>query len=149
MTRRRLRSGTRGAASLLLLGLAACAPDTAPDSAPDVALDAEPRTGVAGTWEGEAETDDRPTFLRTVIAEPVGDHLDYWSEGGNITLPNSGLDAHFANGFHSYSPAPCPADVPCVLDLSVASLAPAIHVQTTWADYATGIDPVMSAIRTP
>ena len=43
-----------------------------------------------------------------VVGEPVGDHLDYWSEGGNIELPFSGLTLHFANGFHGYSKRPYP-----------------------------------------
>lgn len=59
----------------------------------------------AATWRSAGEV--------TLVGEPVGDDLDYWSEGGNITLPNSGFDAHFANAFHSYSEEPCLEDVPC------------------------------------
>ena len=83
----------------------------------------------------------------TIVGEPVGDQLDYWSEGGNIILPNSGFAAHFANAFHSYSEAPCPADVPCFLDLSAADLRPDIPVTLTWAEYAGGMDVALEAIR--
>ena len=81
----------------------------------------------------------------TLVGEPVGDELETWGEGGNILLPNSGLNAHFANGLHSYSPAPCPADTPCY-DLSVATLAPDVPVATRWADYVAGRDPSLEAV---
>lgn len=81
----------------------------------------------------------------TIVGEPVGDAMDFWAEGGNIRLPYSGLDAHFANGFHSYSTAPCPAGTPC-LDMSSPSIAPDIRIAARWADYAAGRDPVMDAI---
>jgi hypothetical protein len=35
----------------------------------------------------------------TVVGEPAGDGLHFWAEGGNLVLPNSGLAAHYANGF--------------------------------------------------
>lgn len=81
----------------------------------------------------------------TFVGEPIGEVLDYWSEGGNIPLPNSGFDAHFANGLHSYSPARCPAGVPC-RDLSVESLDPHVPVTASFADYRAGRDPAMEAI---
>jgi hypothetical protein len=81
----------------------------------------------------------------TVVGEPVGDSMDLWAEGGNIRLPYSGLDAHFANGFHSYSTAPCPVGIPC-LDMSSPSLAPDLPVTARWEDYVAGRDPVMTAI---
>jgi hypothetical protein len=83
----------------------------------------------------------------TIVGEPIGDELDTWSEGGNIILPNSGFAAHFANAFHSYSEAPCPADVPCFLDLSAPDLRPNIPIASLWADYAAGIDVAIEAIR--
>jgi hypothetical protein len=83
----------------------------------------------------------------TIVGEPIGDALDVWSEGGNIILPNSGFAAHFANAYHSYSTAPCPADVPCYLDLSAPDLRPDIPAISRWADYAASIDVAMEAIR--
>jgi hypothetical protein len=81
----------------------------------------------------------------TIVGEPVGDAMDFWAEGGNIRLPYSGLDVHFANGFHSYSTAPCPAGTPC-LEMSSSSIAPDIPVAMRWEDYVAGRDPVMEAV---
>jgi hypothetical protein len=77
--------------------------------------------------------------------EAPGDALDYWSEGGNVILPNSRLAAHFANGFHSYSAAPHPGVTPHT-DLAARSLAPDRVVEPTFAEYAAGRDPVLEAI---
>lgn len=81
----------------------------------------------------------------TIVGEPVGDSLDYWAEGGNIILPNSQLYAHFANGAHSYSPAPCPDENYC-FDLSIEDLDPDLPVSMTWAQYIAGRDPAFEAI---
>jgi hypothetical protein len=81
----------------------------------------------------------------TIVGEPVGDHLDMWAEGGNIRLPNSGLLAHFANGAHSYSPAPCPSAEPCA-DMSVATLVPDIFATPDWQAYRSGRDPALEAV---
>jgi hypothetical protein len=81
----------------------------------------------------------------TIIGEPVGDTMEFWAEGGNIRLPNSGYEAHFANGRHSYSPAPCPKDTYCY-DLKADSIDPDIHISPSWAEYWAGKDPVMEAV---
>jgi hypothetical protein len=81
----------------------------------------------------------------TFVGEPVGDEMDFWSEGGNIVLPNSGLYAHFANGAHSYSTAPCPQGAKC-LDMNAASLNPDVPALLSWQDYKAGRDPAMAAI---
>ncbi|HEY7768415.1 hypothetical protein [Longimicrobium sp.] len=81
----------------------------------------------------------------TIVGEPVGDDLEMWAEGGNVRLPNSGFNAHFANGLHSYTPAPCPAETPCH-DLSASSVAPDLPATASWADYRAGRDPAMAAI---
>jgi hypothetical protein len=81
----------------------------------------------------------------TIVGEPVGDTMEFWAEGGNIRLPNSRYEAHFANGRHSYSPAPCPEGTYCY-DLKADSLEPDIHISPSWAEYRAGKDPVMDAI---
>ncbi|TFI59463.1 hypothetical protein E2493_04530 [Sphingomonas parva] len=81
----------------------------------------------------------------TFVGEPIAERLDFWAEGGNIPLPYSGYDAHFANGFHSYSPAPCPQGIWC-LDRSIDGLDPHVLATTSFADYAAGRDPAISAI---
>jgi hypothetical protein len=82
----------------------------------------------------------------TLVGEPVGDDMDTWSEGGNVTLPNSGLVAHFANAYHSYSEEPCPDTVPCYLDLSAPSLRPDLPASPTWEEYRSGRDPAWEEI---
>jgi hypothetical protein len=82
----------------------------------------------------------------TIVGEPVGDELDTWSEGGNVRLPNSGFKAHFANGMHNYSVAPCPPKIPCT-DFSVRSLRPHVPASLTWKDYLAGKDPSMEAVQ--
>jgi hypothetical protein len=82
----------------------------------------------------------------TIVGEPVGDDLDMWAEGGNVVLPNSRFEAHFANGLHSYSPTPCPSDVPC-RDRSVESLRPHLPVNLSWDEYRRGRNPTMERIR--
>ena len=81
-----------------------------------------------------------------IVGEAVGDDLDFWAEGGNIILPNSGLAAHFSNGAHSYSTAPCPADTSC-FDLSAPSLRPDIPTSSTWEEYRRGVDAAMREIE--
>ncbi len=80
-----------------------------------------------------------------LIGEPIGEELDYWSEGGNIILPNSGLYAHFANGAHSYSERGCPDETYCY-DLSVPTLAPDVPLTASWEEYRAGRDVVMETV---
>lgn len=81
----------------------------------------------------------------TLVGEPVGDEMDFWAEGGNIILPNSGLAAHFANGAHSYSAAPCPTSTPC-LDMKSPPIRPDVPAASSWADYISGKDPALEAV---
>jgi hypothetical protein len=67
----------------------------------------------------------------TFVGEPVGDELEYMSEGGNIILPYSKLYAHFANGTHAYS----------------KSFGPDVPVSSTWAQYIAGTDVALDAVR--
>ena len=80
-----------------------------------------------------------------LVGEPVGDALDYWAEGGNLRLPNSGLTVHYANGFHGYSPRAYPEREPFFMNLNVASLSPDVLVQSTSREYLAGVDPVLDA----
>lgn len=81
----------------------------------------------------------------TLVGEPVGDVLDYWAEGGNIILPNSRVNAHFANGAHRYSGAPCPDENYC-LQIDIDTLAPDIPQSASWEDYLNGRDPALESI---
>jgi hypothetical protein len=80
-----------------------------------------------------------------VIGERVGDDLDFWAEGGNLVLPHSQLTVHYANAFHAYSQREYPQFRPYFADLNVASLEPDIVAEPSWADYASGRDPVFEA----
>ena len=54
-----------------------------------------------------------------LVGAHPGDRPDFWSEGGNVTLPNSGLAMHYANGLHQYSDVPPPAGVKEFLPLGI------------------------------
>jgi len=81
----------------------------------------------------------------TIAGEPVGDGLDFWAEGGNLILPNSGLAAHYANGFHNYSTRIYPNIQPFVR-LTVDTLAPGLPSEPSWAEYLAGEDVPLQSI---
>jgi hypothetical protein len=81
-----------------------------------------------------------------LVGEPVGDALDFWAEGGNIRLPNSGLTVHYADAFHGYSTRKYPEREPFFLDLNATTLAPDRLVQPTAREYLDGKDPVLDAV---
>ena len=80
------------------------------------------------------------------VGEPVGDDLDYFSEGGNIVLPNSKLTAHYANGFHTYSKKEYPQFKPYYLDMDADDLEPNVRVSLSSKEYFAGKDPVLDAV---
>jgi hypothetical protein len=82
----------------------------------------------------------------TIVGEPAGDGLDFWAEGGNVLLRHTGLTLHYADGFHSYSPADYPERRPYYYDLSVKDIGPDLPVETSLAEYLAGKDPVLDAI---
>ena len=82
----------------------------------------------------------------TIVGEPAGDELDTWSEGGNLTLPNSKLTVHYANAFHSYSRREYPERRPYLFDLDIDSIAPEIVIEPSWTEYIQGRDPVLEAV---
>ncbi len=82
-----------------------------------------------------------------LVGTHPGDALDFWAEGGNVTLPNSRVDMHYADGLHHYSDAPLPTDLQEHLhfNVDVHDLEPDIAVEWTWQDYLSGTDPAASA----
>jgi hypothetical protein len=83
----------------------------------------------------------------TVVGSPAGDALDFWAEGGNVTLPHSRLDLHYADRFHSYSPAPHLEGAPYLfLDLATPDLAPRLRTALSSRAYFTNRDPALAAI---
>jgi C-terminal processing protease CtpA/Prc len=84
-----------------------------------------------------------------LVGEPVGDELDFWSEGGNVVAPNSKLSFHYADRFHSMSPVERPELKEYLVtgsDLSVKNPKPDILVNMTVRDYLLGRDPALEAI---
>jgi hypothetical protein len=79
-----------------------------------------------------------------VVGTEPGDVLETWSEGGNVRLPNSGINMHYADRAHTYSlkARRLPPDL-VALDLNVRSLRPDRRAEWTWAAYAAGRDPYM------
>jgi hypothetical protein len=80
------------------------------------------------------------------VGEPVGDRLDFWAEGGQIVLPNSGVAIWYSNGFHRYSQADYPEYRPYFEQLSVPALALGITAALSSEDYFAGRDPALEAI---
>ncbi len=93
-----------------------------------------------------------------IVGERVGDDLTFWSEGGFLALPNSGLRIHYSDGYHDwrdgfdaadprYRSNPRIATVNERYSAAAASLEPDIPVGLTFTDYAAGRDPGMAAVR--
>jgi hypothetical protein len=82
----------------------------------------------------------------TIVGEPPGDGLDTWSEGGNFTLPHSGLTVHYANAFHRYSTVDYPDRKPYFFELAVSTLDPDERLEPAWEDYVAGRDVVFDAV---
>ena len=70
----------------------------------------------------------------TIIGEPAGDGLVFLSEGGNVVFPYSGLNAHYANGFHNW------------IFEDNFSIDPDVSIPMDFESYRKGEDPVMNYI---
>jgi hypothetical protein len=87
----------------------------------------------------------------TVIGQPAGDRIRLWAEGGELKLPNSGLDIGFATGLHDYSRS-CFGEHGCFwimyfYPMHVQSLDPDIRVPYNFDDYVGLRDPVFERAR--
>lgn len=86
----------------------------------------------------------------TIVGEIVGDRLDFWAEGGPVTLTNTGImfgrstERHdYANGCRAYSDCHRPV---VNYPIAVRTLAPDIVAPWTVDSYRTGRDPAMDAV---
>jgi hypothetical protein len=84
----------------------------------------------------------------TVIGALAGDRIRLWAEGGNLTLPNSGLAIGFATGLHDYSGS-CFGQSGCfwpmyLYPMHVKSFDPDISIPYNFDDYAGLRDPVLN-----
>ena len=93
-----------------------------------------------------------------IVGDRPGDDLQYWSEGGFLTLPNSGLRIHYSDGYHDwrngyneddprYRSNSRNASLNQRFSVAAGSLEPSIRIPLRFDDYAAGHDPVMSKVR--
>jgi hypothetical protein len=86
----------------------------------------------------------------TIVGEPVGDRLNFFSEGTHVELPKSGLLVSFATERHDYETG-CRPFKDCHhwvvrYPIAVKSLAPDIAAPWTIDAYLAGRDPAMEAV---
>ena len=82
-----------------------------------------------------------------ILGEPVGDRLQFFSEGGRACLPNYPLCVAYETGKHDYQHACTDWDV-CfwlnyVFQFRVKSLDPDEVIQLSFKDWRAGVDPVL------
>jgi hypothetical protein len=82
-----------------------------------------------------------------ILGEPVGDRLQFFSEGGLACLPNYPLCVAYETGKHDYQHACTDWDVCFWLNyffpLQVESLDPDEAIPLTFKDWRAGVDPVL------
>ena len=85
-----------------------------------------------------------------LVGETMGDADSFWAEGGEVTLPNSKMIITYANAFHDLGHGCSNLDRCYWGDVAVGlkgvSLDPQIKIETTFADYAAGRDPVLDRV---
>jgi hypothetical protein len=82
----------------------------------------------------------------TILGEPVGDRLSFYSEGGMGCLPHAHLCVYYQTGKHDYA-QPCTDWDRCywlnwLYPVRVKSLAPDEMIPLSFADWRAGRDPV-------
>jgi hypothetical protein len=82
-----------------------------------------------------------------IIGEPVGDRLQFYSEGGQACLPHHPLCVAYQTGKHDYQ-HPCTDWTVCFwlnyfFDLRVKSLRPDELIPLSFKDWRAGVDPVL------
>jgi hypothetical protein len=70
-----------------------------------------------------------------LIGEPTSGKPNHFGEVNKFSLPKSGLSVSYSTKYFNY------------LDEDLSSLMPDITVETTFADYAAGKDPVLEAVK--
>ena len=85
-----------------------------------------------------------------LVGETMGDAGSFWAEGGEVTLPNSKMIITYASAFHDLGHGCSNLDRCYWGDVAVGlkgvSLHPQIKIETTFADYAAGRDPVLDRV---
>jgi hypothetical protein len=87
-----------------------------------------------------------------IVGEPVGDRLQFFSEGGRACLPNYSLCVAYETGKHDYQHACTDWDVCFWLDyffqFRVKSLGPDEVIPLSFKDWWSGVDPVLDRAKT-
>ena len=83
----------------------------------------------------------------TIVGEPVGDRLQFYSEGGQACLPDYPLCVVYQTGKHDYQ-HPCKDWTVCFwlnyfFELRVKSLDPDYVVPLSFKDWRAGVDPAL------
>jgi hypothetical protein len=86
-----------------------------------------------------------------IVGQPAGDGLQFWAEGKQFRLPNSGLRIRATNGHHDwenndYKPFKT-FWLNLFLGVAARDITPDEHVPQNFQDYINGHDKVMEAIR--
>jgi len=86
----------------------------------------------------------------TFVGEPLGDHLRFWSEGGAVELPGSGVIALYNDGYHDWVDG-CDPSENCfwaaeVYSRAVGELGPDVTVPMNIETYLAGDDQVMERV---
>lgn len=85
-----------------------------------------------------------------IVGQPVGDRLEFWAEGGHLSLPGLGAMILHATERHNYRTG-CPeADCHAPIrqfPIHVDSIAPDLPVLLTFPDFVAGRDPALEAIE--
>ncbi|MGZ8407279.1 MAG: hypothetical protein ACXWVJ_04555, partial [Caulobacteraceae bacterium] len=86
----------------------------------------------------------------TIVGEEISDHEAFWSEGGNLKAPVSGLPLRYTDGYHDWANGCTDRDRcywPAMFyGVAAGSLAPDIPVTHSYAGYVAGRDPDLEAI---
>jgi hypothetical protein len=87
-----------------------------------------------------------------ILGEPVGDRLQFYSEGGRACLPNYPLCVAYQTGKHDYQHS-CTNWVVCFwlnyfFELRVKSLDPDEVVPSSFKEWRAGVDPVLDRAMT-
>ena len=86
-----------------------------------------------------------------ILGEPVGDRLQFFSEGGRACLPNHPLCVDYETGKHDYQHACTDWDVCFWLNyffaMRVNSLNPDEAIPWSFKEWRTGVDPVLERAK--
>ncbi len=86
----------------------------------------------------------------TVVGDTIGDRLHFWSEGGNLELPNSHYTFRYTDGQFNLKDG-CTGEPACMddryaINVNFAPLQPTLHAPLTAAAYFALRDPAMEAV---